>query len=57
MVQSGTYWYHSHSLQEQLGFYGPLILEPKDGDPIKADRDYVIVLSDWTDEDHPPHTF
>jgi len=53
-VQSGTYWYHSHSLmQEQLGLYGPLILEPKDGDPIKADRDYVIVLSDWTDED--PH--
>jgi CopA family copper-resistance protein len=54
VVQSGTYWYHSHSLmQEQLGLYGPLILEPKDGDPIKADRDYVIVLSDWTDED--PH--
>jgi CopA family copper-resistance protein len=54
VVQWGTYWYHSHSLmQEQLGLYGPLILEPKDGDPIKADRDYVIVLSDWTDED--PH--
>jgi len=54
VVQSGTYWYHSHSLmQEQLGLYGPLILESKDGDPIKADRDYVIVLSDWTDED--PH--
>jgi len=54
VVQSGTYWYHSHSsMQEQLGLYGPLILDPKDGDPIKADRDYVIVLSDWTDED--PH--
>jgi FtsP/CotA-like multicopper oxidase with cupredoxin domain len=40
-------------MQEQLGLYGPLILEPKYGDPIKADRDYVIVLFDWTNED--PH--
>ena len=54
VVQYGTYWYHSHSLmQEQLGMYGPLILEPKEEDVIKADRDYVIMLSDWTDED--PH--
>ncbi|WP_333784790.1 copper resistance system multicopper oxidase [Thermocrinis sp.] len=54
IVQYGTYWYHSHSLmQEQLGMYGPLILEPKEEDVIKADRDYVIILSDWTDED--PH--
>ena len=55
VVQYGTYWYHSHSLmQEQLGLYGPLILEPKEDDPIKSDREYVTVLSDWTDED--PHT-
>ena len=54
VVQYGTYWYHSHSpMQEQLGMYGPLILEPKEEDVIKADRDYVIMLSDWTDED--PH--
>ncbi len=47
--QAGTYWYHSHSgLQEQAGHYGPIIIEPKDADPVAYDRDYVIVLSDWT---------
>lgn len=52
--QSGTYWYHSHSgLQEQLGHYGPLIIDPKDGDPISYDREYVLVLSDWSFEN--PH--
>ncbi len=52
--QSGTYWYHSHSgLQEQLGHYGPLIIDPKDGGPIECDREYVLVLSDWTFEN--PH--
>ncbi len=52
--QSGTYWYHSHTeLQEQSGVYGTLIFEPAtDGN--KPDRDYVVFLSDWTDED--PHT-
>lgn len=50
--QNGTYWYHSHSaLQEQTGLYGPLIIDPKQADPIQADRDYVVMLSDWTDED------
>jgi CopA family copper-resistance protein len=50
--QSGTYWYHSHSrFQEQTGHYAPLIIEPRDKDPVKYDRDYVIMLSDWTDED------
>ncbi len=50
--QSGTYWYHSHSgLQEQLGHYGPLIIDPKDADPVAYDREYVLVLSDWTFED------
>jgi len=49
LKQYGTYWYHSHSgLQEQLGHYGPLIVEPAGGYPYKFDREYVIVLSDWT---------
>ncbi|HEY5106996.1 MAG TPA: copper resistance system multicopper oxidase [Caulobacteraceae bacterium] len=52
IVQSGTYWYHSHSgMQEQTGLYGPVILEPKEAAPYAFDREYVIVLSDWTDED------
>lgn len=52
--QSGTYWYHSHSgLQEQLGHYGPLIIDPKDHDPVEYDREYVLVLSDWSFEN--PH--
>jgi CopA family copper-resistance protein len=50
--QSGTYWYHSHSgTQEQTGLYGPLILEPRRPEPYSYDRDYVVMLSDWTDED------
>ena len=49
--QAGTYWYHSHSgYQEQLGLYGPLVILPRDGDQVKPDRDYVVLLSDWTDE-------
>ena len=52
--QSGTYWYHSHtSLQEQRGIYGSIVIEPERS-RIKPDRDYVVLLSDWTDED--PHT-
>ncbi|RME62822.1 MAG: copper resistance system multicopper oxidase [Alphaproteobacteria bacterium] len=47
--QAGTYWYHSHSgLQEQLGHYGPIIIDPAAPDPVTYDREYVIVLSDWT---------
>lgn len=54
LTQNGTYWYHSHSgLQEQLGHYGQLIVEPADEDPVKYDAEYSIVLSDWTFED--PH--
>ncbi len=50
--QSGTYWYHSHSmLQEQAGLYGALIVDPRGPDPVVAERDYVVFLSDWTDED------
>ena len=52
--QNGTYWYHSHSgLQEQIGHYGPLIIDPKNADPIAYDREHVIVLADWTFSD--PH--
>ncbi|MCX7865022.1 MAG: copper resistance system multicopper oxidase [Novosphingobium sp.] len=52
--QSGTYWYHSHSgLQEQAGNYAPLIIEPADGEPVAADRDYILLLSDFTT--HDPH--
>jgi len=52
--QNGTYWYHSHSgLQEQSGHYGPIIIDPKGTDPVKYDREYVIVLGDWTFTD--PH--
>ncbi|RUL87025.1 copper resistance system multicopper oxidase [Tautonia sociabilis] len=50
--QSGTYWYHSHSgLQEQTGVYGPLIVDPKEPEPYAYERDYVVLLSDWTFED------
>jgi CopA family copper-resistance protein len=50
--QSGTYWYHSHSgFQEMTGIYGAIIVEPAGGETIKADREHVILLSDWTDED------
>src|SRR5210317_1830494 len=52
--QSGTYWYHSHTnLQEQSGVYGSIVIEPERSS-IKPDRDYVVLLSDWTDEE--PHT-
>lgn len=50
--QSGTYWYHAHSgMQEQTGLIGPLILVPREREPYAYDRDYVVMLSDWTDED------
>jgi len=50
--QNGTYWYHSHSgFQEQSGVYGPLIIDAKEPEPFQYDRDYVVMLTDWTDED------
>ncbi|HKL87968.1 MAG TPA: copper resistance system multicopper oxidase, partial [Salinibacter sp.] len=50
--QYGTYWYHSHSgLQEQLGHYGPLVIDPAGAEPQAYDREHVIVLSDWSFED------
>ncbi|MEW6428789.1 MAG: multicopper oxidase domain-containing protein [Thermodesulfobacteriota bacterium] len=53
--QSGTYWYHSHTmLQEQSGVYGALVIEPEQERPeVRADREHVVLLSDWTDDD--PH--
>ena len=51
--QSGTYWYHSHtSLQEQSGVYGSIVIESKQN-KLRVDHDYVVLLSDWTDEN--PH--
>jgi CopA family copper-resistance protein len=48
--QSGTYWYHSHTmLQEQIGVYGSMVIQPKDK-TLEYDQDLVVVLSDWTNE-------
>jgi len=53
--QNGTFWYHSHTgLQEQLGHYGQLVIEPAEPDPVAYDVEYPVILSDWTFED--PHT-
>jgi CopA family copper-resistance protein len=55
--QSGTYWYHSHSrFQEQTGLYGPIVIEPRAGERHRADRDYTVLLSDWSDWD-PEHLY
>ncbi|QOW21171.1 copper resistance system multicopper oxidase [Novilysobacter avium] len=52
LQQSGTYWYHSHSMfQEQAGLYGPIIVEPRAPAPYHYDREHVVLLSDWTDMD------
>ena len=49
LTHSGTYWYHSHTgLQEQRGVYGSIVVEPKEEVLPKADREHVLVLSDWT---------
>lgn len=50
--QAGTYWYHSHSgFQEQTGVFGPLVIEPAGPQRHRVDRDYVVMLNDWSDED------
>ncbi|HET7558240.1 MAG TPA: multicopper oxidase domain-containing protein, partial [Rhodanobacteraceae bacterium] len=55
--QGGTYWYHSHShFQEQTGPFGALVIEPARGERHPAERDYVVMLNDWTDLD-PEHVF
>ena len=51
LKHAGTYWYHSHTgLQEQRGVYGSIVIEPKNGERVKADKEAVLVLSDWTNE-------
>ena len=55
LKQYGTYWYHSHSgLQEQVGVFGPLIVDPIEPEPFRYDREFVVVLSDWSFEN--PYT-
>ena len=55
--QSGTYWYHSHSrFQEQTGLYGAVVIAPLRGERHRVERDYTVLLSDWTDID-PEHIF
>ncbi|CEE55675.1 Copper resistance protein A precursor [Xanthomonas citri pv. citri] len=50
--QSGTYWYHSHSMfQEQSGLYGAIVIAPLVPPPYRHDREHVVLLSDWTDLD------
>src|ERR1700740_440251 len=52
VVQNGTYWYHSHhGGQEQIGLLGALVIEPRDKEPVAYDRDYVVLLTDWSDTD------
>jgi CopA family copper-resistance protein len=47
--QSGTYWYHSHSgMQEAMGMYGAIVIDPAGPDPVAYDREHVILLADWS---------
>ena len=49
IIQSGTYWYHSHSgMQEPMGHYAPIVIDPKGDDPVSSDREHVVVLSDYS---------
>ena len=51
VLQSGTYWYHSHSgFQEQTGVYGAIVIDPAEPEPFSYDRDHVVMFSDWSDE-------
>jgi CopA family copper-resistance protein len=55
--QYGTYWYHAHSrFQEQVGLYGPIVIDRAGGERHASDREYTILLSDWTDID-PEHIY
>jgi len=50
--QSGTYWYHAHArFQEQIGLYGSIVIEPRNGERHLAQREHVILFSDWSDLD------
>src|SRR5882724_3512331 len=53
LKQSGTYWYHAHAgLQEQQGLYGAFLIDPLEQPAYEYTKDYVIVLSDWSNT-HP----
>lgn len=52
LKQNGTYWYHAHSaFQEQTGLYGAMIIESREPEPFACDREHVVLISDWSDED------
>lgn len=52
LKQAGTYWYHAHSgLEEQQGLYGGFIIDPPESPTYKYTKDYVVVLSDWSNTD------
>ncbi|WP_305097441.1 copper resistance system multicopper oxidase [Croceibacterium aestuarii] len=46
--QAGTYWWHAHTLQEPMGHYGPIVIDPAEPDPVAYDREYVLMLTDWS---------
>ncbi|MEO7247639.1 MAG: copper resistance system multicopper oxidase [Novosphingobium sp.] len=49
LIEAGTYWYHSHSgMQEAMGLYGPIVIDPAGTDPVGYDREHVLVLADWS---------
>lgn len=49
ILHAGTYWYHSHSgMQEAMGHFGPIIIDPAGEDPVVYDREHVLMLSDWS---------
>ena len=49
LIHAGTFWYHSHSgMQEAMGLYGPIVIDPAGPDPVAYDRDHVLVLADWS---------
>ncbi len=49
VMHSGTFWYHSHSgMQEAVGLYGPIVIDPATPDPVPFDREYVLMLADWS---------
>jgi CopA family copper-resistance protein len=38
-------------MQEQVGVYGPIVIDPRDADRVAFEREHTVLLSDWTDED------
>lgn len=49
LKQSGTYWYHAHAdLQEQEGIYGAFKIDPLKPPAYRYQKDFAVVLSDWS---------